>query len=130
MGRRPKSNYIENRMTRALDQLAEYESFAESVAPLLRQAIKEGWDSSRMENDPRIQALLVARQLSIALTEKDTGKALAALKDARDRTTGKPTEKIETTHKLEKMDDKELDALLLSKMGEVDSDEIPDDTLN
>lgn len=129
MGRRPKPNHVEYRMARALDQLAEYETFTESVAPLLRQAIKEGWSAEKMEQDPRIQALLVARQLSIALTEKDTSKALAALKDARDRTTGKPTEKIETTHKLEKMDDKELDALLLSKFKEAD-DDLTEDDLN
>jgi len=119
--RRPKYNNMEHKMVRSLDQLADYESFTESVAPLLRQAIQEGWSAEKIERDPRIQALLVARQLSIALTDKDTGKAMAALKDARDRTTGKATEKIDITTKMEKLSDNELDALLLSKMSESES---------
>ena len=127
MARRPRSNATENRMVRALDTLAQYDEFCDEVMPLLRKAIQEGWTAEELENDARIQALLVARQLSIALSDKDASKALAAIRDARDRSTGKPTEKVEVTRKLEKLPDDQLDARLKSLLatdGEQDDDEL------
>jgi hypothetical protein len=126
---RPRSNTAEHRMATMLDQLAEFEQFKDDVLPLLRQAIKEGWSREQIDNHPQVQALLAARQITIALRELDSSKALAAIKDLRDRTQGRPTEKVETTHKLEKLPEEQLDSLLISKLKEVELAEEDDDSL-
>jgi hypothetical protein len=60
----------------------------------------------------------------IAMTDKDSGRALSAIKDILDRTQGRAVERTTTTHKFEKLKDEELDALLKSRLKEVaDTDE-------
>lgn len=122
MGRRPRSNRIEYQMVSALDRLAEFESFEEEVLPILRKAIKDGWSAERIENDPKLKALMVARQMTIALREKDSSKALAAIKDTRDRREGKAKERLEIENKYAKLKDEELDALLASELTDLDTD--------
>ena len=104
-------------MHRTLDKLEQYEHFTSLISPLLRQAIKENWSAEKLATDPQIQTLLMARQMTIALAEADSGKALAAIKDLRDRSEGKAVERVEQTHKLEKLPDDQLDAMLLSKLA-------------
>jgi hypothetical protein len=117
MSRRPKPNHIENLMARALDTKSVLDEVSDQIIPILAQAMREGWSDEKLANHPRIQLLLTARQISIALQEEDSAKALAAIKDTKDRTRGKPTERVETTHKLSKLPDEQLDSLLLSKLG-------------
>lgn len=116
------TNKVENQVIRSLDNLADYEEFTTELAPVLRRLLKKGLTAEQIENDPKIQSLLVARQMNIALLEMDSSKALAAIKDIRDRTTGKATEKVEVTSKLEKLPDEQLDALLRTKLGERDEE--------
>jgi predicted RNA-binding protein len=125
--KRPKTNATENRLVSALDNLAEFEAFQDDVLPLLRQAIKEGWTREQIENHPKVEALIAARQLTIALREADSGKAMTAIKDFRDRKQGKAKESQEVTHKLEKLPDEQLDSLLLSKLKEMGSDDEDDE---
>lgn len=112
MGRQRRSNSGDHKMARALDDLAEFESYQREILPVLQLAIKEGWTAEKILSHPKAQALLAARQLTIGIMDKDSGKALAAIKDAMDRTIGKPTEKQEISHKLQNLGDNELDALL------------------
>lgn len=109
---------INNRIGRSLDALASFEEYTTEVLPLLKKAIAEGWTAEQMQSDPKIQAALVARQLSIALKEGDTSKALQAIIDIRNRTTGRPTEKKELKVEYEKLSDEELDAKLRSLTDE------------
>jgi hypothetical protein len=60
---------------------------------------------------------LVARQISLALTEEDAGKAGSAVKDLLDRGIGKPTEKKELKHKLEGLPEEQVDAALATKLA-------------
>lgn len=119
-------NKVEDKMISALDRLAEFEEFSTEIAPLLRKLLKDGVTAEDIEKNPRVQALLVARQLSIALRETDASKAMGAIKDIRDRTQGKATEKVEVTSKVEALSDEQLDALLHSKLAlSKDEDELP-----
>jgi DNA-binding transcriptional MerR regulator len=117
--RTPRPNRTESRQIRAIDQLAQYEQFMEEVGPVLTAALKEGWTAEKLYSNPKIEALLAARAIGIALRDPDSGRSLAAIKEALDRSKGKPTEKKELTHKLEKLSDDELDAALVSLRGEV-----------
>jgi hypothetical protein len=120
--RRPRQNSAEYQMVRSLDKLAAFEDYCEGVLPLLRQAIKEGWTREQIDQHPKIQALMAARQITIAIQDPDSSKALAAIRDHRDRTQGKPKEKIELENKYSKLKDEELDSLLLSSLAEDDDD--------
>ncbi len=127
MGKSPRPNYHEDRMARALDQLAEYDSFTSEIAPLLRKAIKEGWSAERLKTDPRIKTLLLARQISIGLMEKNSAAALSAIKDLIDRSEGKPVERKDIKMSLEAAPDEEIDAKLkqlLNSTDSVDSDTV------
>lgn len=126
MAKRPRPNTTEDRMARSLDKLASYEEFAEGVLPRLRQLISQGLSAEQIEKDPQIQALLVARQLSIAFTDPDSARALSAIKDARDRTSGKAVERKEVKHQMADAPDEQLDARLKTLLGESSND---DDTL-
>jgi hypothetical protein len=109
---------INSRIGRSLDALASFEEYSTEVLPILKKAISEGWTAEQMQSDPKIQAALVARQLSIALKEADPSKALQAIIDIRNRTTGKPAEKKELKIEYEKLSDEELDAKLRSLTDE------------
>ena len=115
--RSPKPNSVENSMVRSLDRLARYEAFEESIAPLLRQAIEEGWTPEQMRSHPKIRAMMAARQITIAISDPDASKALAAIKDSTDRLEGKPVERAEIEHKYAKLKEDELDSLILSTLG-------------
>jgi hypothetical protein len=104
-------------MAAALDERAAFEDFKESLLPFLRDALKKGWTAEQIQNHPKLQSALMARQMSIALNDKDTSKALAAIKDIRDRTEGKARERLEVTSKLDRTPDEQLDALIKSKLA-------------
>lgn len=120
--RSPKPNGTENRLVRALDDLAEFERYQEEVLPILRQAVLEGWTAERINSHPKIQAMVAARQVTIALFDKDSARAHSAITDLRNRAEGKPKEKLEVTSRVSKMSDDELDALLLSEVRTLDED--------
>lgn len=117
MSRRPKPNSVEHAMARSLDQLAEFDSFTEDVMPLLRKMLKEGWTKDQIEAHPRIQALLVARQVTIGLTDPDAKSALASIKDLRDRKDGRAVERREIKTRIEEADDDAIEARLKTLMG-------------
>jgi hypothetical protein len=127
--RRPRSNKREHQMAEALDKLAAFDQYCEDILPLLQKAIKEGWTRDQIDNHPKVQALLAARQITIALKEIDSSKAMTAIKDHRDRTQGKPKETKEIEHRYSKLKEEELDSLILSELGELagsdDAEDLP-----
>ena len=123
MPRRPRrKNFVEEKMVRQLDDLAKFEEF-KTLLPKLQRMIKEGKSSKDIRDwaAPFVQASMT----NIALTEKDAKTRLAAGKDLLDRDEGKAKENKEITHRLDNLDDRQLDALLKS---EIDAyEESPDD---
>jgi hypothetical protein len=127
--KRPRQNLAEDVMAEALDGKMLFDDISEQVLPILRTALSEGWDAERLYKHPKIELLLAARAVTIGIREQDSAKALSAIKDIQDRTRGKAVERIENTHKLEKLPDEQLDSLLLSKLGSA-SDDDEEETLN
>ena len=101
-----------------LDKLAQFEEFNKTILPQLRAMLKEGAKSEDILEFSRAHA--AARIVSIAATEADSTKALAASRDILDRTMGKAVERHEQTHKFAKLDDNALDALVISKLKEAE----------
>ncbi len=105
-----KGNQAEEDMARSLDLLADYDAYAEEIAPILRKAVLEKWAPAKIFE--HFSSYIAARAVTVALQEKDSSKALAAVKDLLDRSVGKATEKIEATHRYEKLADSDLDHML------------------
>ena len=132
MGRKVSSNSKKNRVRREeyrkeqlSEKLALFEEFQETFLPQLKELLKAGADSERMRTE--MAPILTAKALSLAITEKDAGKALALIKDQLDRTEGKAKERSEHTHKFENTPDEQLDAILNSKLAARAADD--EDTL-
>ncbi len=117
--RRPH-NPAEKRMAQLIDDVSVFEEFKNDILPELRKMLKAG--ASAEEIYTFAQSYTAARTVTIALTEEDSGKALTAIKDVLDRTQGKAKERVEHEHRYGKLPDNELDALIESRLSEVDSE--------
>lgn len=123
--RRKRPYRQEEKVTNLISKMEAMEEFQRDVLPKLRKALKEGVTTEKLYAE--FGPLAAARAITIALTDEDSGKALAAIKEMQDRAFGKPTERVEQTHKYSGVKDEELDALVKSKLEaagfEVDSDD-------
>lgn len=121
MAKRPRRagaqyNAVENMQVRSIDNLRQFEEFKTEILPKLRKMMKEGKQAEDII--AFAQTFAAARLVSDALTNEDAAQALKSVKEVLDRGMGKPKERQEVTHKLEKLRDEELDALLQSKLAE------------
>ena len=112
-----RGSYVENTLVKKIDKLAEFEEYCHNILPALRKEIAKG--SSAEEIYSKFAHLAAARGVTIAMTEVDSGKALSAIREILDRSSGKAVERHQVQHKFEKLKDEELDALLLSRAKEV-----------
>jgi hypothetical protein len=101
-------------MVNMVSDLAEFEDFRKQFLPMIQKDLREGKTVKELRE--KYQAMLQARVIQIGLMEQDASKALAAIKDSLDRTEGRAVERKAIAHKFESMDDRELDALLASKL--------------
>jgi hypothetical protein len=126
-GRKARAKYgdagkrTQGRAARSIDNLAEYEDFRESILPAIRGDIRDGLTAAQIQEKYNLD--VVARQISIALSENDSARALKAIQDLRNRVEGTPVQRVEQKHKLENMDEDQLDALILSKAEAVAKDD-------
>lgn len=118
--RAPKVQTQENSLVEAIDQLAIFEEFKASLLPKLQEALLSGKPPKEILEMSRAYA--AARIASMAALEQNPALALAASKDLLDRTEGKATERKELVHRLGKMRDEELDAMVLSALADGDDD--------
>jgi hypothetical protein len=124
MAKAPRTNKVEQRMARNLDKLAQFERYETEIGGVLRDAIAKGLTPDEMRKNPKILALIEARKITIALTDPDSSRAMAAIKDTLDRVEGKAKERSEVEHRYGGLKETELDALLLSQLAdEADSKE-------
>lgn len=114
------TNTAEDGLLEALDQLAMFEDFQRDMLPKLQALVKQGARTEEILEMGR--ALAVARLVTIAATEADSGKALAAVREILDRKEGKVTEKREVTHKMSQLKDEELDALVLTALNDAEGE--------
>lgn len=106
---------------RALDSLAEYDSFREMFLPEIRKALLEGLNSEQIL--AKFKPIMAARLVQIGAVGGETA-ALGAIKELIDRTDGKAVQKQELTHRLAKLPDNELDAVLATKLAKLKDIEV------
>lgn len=108
---------------RSLDELAVYEEMTSGLLKELRADLLQ--KKSPEEILAKYAHFSAARIVTIASTDADSGRALAAAKDVLDRVGGKAVERKQIQHKLQNVDPKQLDAIIISQLEElsIDSDE-------
>lgn len=109
-----QGEYAKRKQERVLSKLEKFEEFEKDILPKLRKMLAGG--ASAQEIAEFSAAAAMGRTVTIAITSTDEGKALSAAKDVIDRAQGKAKESVETTHKFEKLEEDQLDALLQSKL--------------
>jgi hypothetical protein len=121
MAARPKNkNYVKrpdnatNQMAKTIDDIAEFEDFRATLLPALRADLKNG--ISAKDIIEKYKAIAAARTVMIAMTEADSGKALAASKDILDRGDGRAKETVTHKHQLQDLPDNQLEALLNTEL--------------
>jgi cysteinyl-tRNA synthetase len=97
--------------------LEDFDEFQNGILPKIRDALKAGKSSKEITEMARSMA--AARIATIAATEPDAGKALAASRDILDRTEGKAVERKEIHHRLGQLKEDEIDALLISGLNDI-----------
>lgn len=112
-----KGKAAEAERLRLHDRLAAFEDFESEILPALIKDLKAGMTPDQLRQ--KYDSIVQARAITTALTERDSGKAMTAVKDILDRTHGKATEKKEVTHRFKDMSDKELDAVIKSEEAEL-----------
>lgn len=116
--RRRARNNVEAKMVKAIDDLAEFQEFRTKLLPAIRTSLKDKQTPKEILELARSYA--AARIALVMAMDPDNKTALAAAKDLLDRTEGKAIERKEFKHQLSQLKDEELDALLESKLKDVD----------
>lgn len=116
-----ETNEMEAARTRSIDDLALHDELMLGVLGSVKNDLAAGLSPDKIY--AKYGALAAARMVSIAATEADSGKAMMAIKDILDRQYGKATERKEIRHKLENVDPKQLDAILISELEGLSVDE-------
>jgi hypothetical protein len=117
-GKKPTKNREDERMAKAMCELEAFEKFKDEILPALRRDLDKKMSAEEILQ--KYATLAAARGISIALSEKDAGKALSAVKNILDRVQGKATERREVKHQYEDLPDEELDAILMSEMQDLE----------
>lgn len=104
-------------MADVLDALQQFDDFRTNVLPKLQELVKSG---AKPEEIIKFGAsMAAAKMVTHALTGEGTTSYQAA-KDLLDRSLGKPKESVTHEHKLSKLKEEELDAVLLSGLEELE----------
>jgi hypothetical protein len=115
---------VETQRVRTLDELEVHDSLFTGVLAGLKEDIAKGMDAMAIAK--KYASLAAARTVSIALTDENSGLALAAAKDIQDRVNGKATEKKELIHSMANASEKEIDAVIASKLALLEDGEDKD----
>lgn len=111
------NNVVENDMAEMLDALTEFEDFRATVLPAIQKDLKAGLSAPQLRD--KYLALIQARQITDILTAPP-GEAADPAQKVIDRVEGRATEKKEVKHRFADLPDEQLDAILLSELGEDD----------
>lgn len=103
---------------RSLDALAEFETFREMYAPEIRRDLMNGLTDKQILE--KYKPLVAARMVQTAVAG-DAKDAISAGREIYNRLEGTPAAKVDITHKLERLKDNELDALLESELNKLEA---------
>jgi hypothetical protein len=104
-----------------VDRLMALEDFENTVLPALQADLKAGMSSDQLRE--KYTAIVQAQLITTAISSQAVKARLAASKDILDRAEGTATQRIEQTHRLEKLPEDQLDAILKSELDGLDSDD-------
>jgi hypothetical protein len=116
-----RARAMETNRVRTLDNLRLHDELFHGIIGPLKQDIANGMGA--LEIAKKYANLAQARTVTIALTEPDSSKALAAAKDIIDRSEGKAIERKQIAHALASASEQELDAVIASKLAILESAE-------
>lgn len=109
----------DKKMANLIDEIDQFENYKKSLLPKLRAMVES--DAPPEDILKTVQSMAAAK-LGTMIARTDSKQTLAAIVEVLNRTVGKPTEKVESIHKFEKLKDNELDALLESRLKETAED--------
>jgi hypothetical protein len=104
---------LQDGQARALDDLAEFETFRDLFAPEIRKMLLDGASDKQIME--KFRPLMAGRLVQIGAAGKSSD-AISAIRELLDRLDGKPKQAIDHTHKLAKLPESEIDAILQSKL--------------
>lgn len=113
---RKTMNALQDSAASSLDSLAEYEEFREMFLPAIRKALLKGWSGETILK--HFKPIMMARLVQLGAIGGESA-SLTAIKEILDRTDGKAVQKTENIHKLGKLPDEELDAILATKVAQL-----------
>jgi hypothetical protein len=117
-----KSNHgAMTQMAKNLDDLAAFEEFRHTILPVLQKDLASGMKADDLRK--KYEAVAVAKMITMLTRADSDSAAVAAAKDLQDRVSGKPRETKSIEHRLGKLSDQELDAMLLSEASTLEADE-------
>jgi hypothetical protein len=122
MAKRPRrtNQRQEREMAGALDRMTRFKEFEENILPELQRDISKGMSTKEMAN--KYSRFAMARLITEALTSTNSALAKGAAKDIVEFGDGKATERKEVSHRMEKLPQEQLDALLLTELSEVEDE--------
>lgn len=116
-----ETNSIQETRARNIDDLVMYDDLLQGILSSVKKDLAAGLTG--VEIMTKYAAIAAARTVSIAATEADSARALAGAKDILDRVYGKAKETKDVTHRLDKVEEKQLDAILLTELEALEIDE-------
>lgn len=111
---RRTTNHELNKAVRTVDNLTAFQNFADTVLPALRADLAAGMTAPQILE--KYQAVAAARLVTQLAQADSPAAALAAANSVLDRVQGKAVERKAITHRLDQVDEREVDALLRTKM--------------
>lgn len=124
--KRKKKGQPEDKIAAQLQVLELFDEWRAQVLPELQQMLLKGVPAEEILK--RYAPHLAARIITVALTDADGAKALTAAKDGLDRVQGKAVERKKIQHEMAALSDEQLDALLLTEMGELETSSDEEDS--
>lgn len=121
-GRFKVQNDMLNRIERERRLQALEEAEAQLITPV-REDIRNGLTSEQILE--KYSSYAAAALVTAAATRADSS-GITAAKEVLDRVHGKAIQKTEATHKFEKLKDDEIDALLASRLKELEDEDSTD----
>lgn len=108
--------YAARRQERLASKLAAVEDYTANVPAALRRLLE---NKASPQDILEFASSLAAARMVTELGGTDAARAITVAKDILDRTQGKAKESVAIAHKFEKLDEAQLDAIILSQFKEV-----------
>lgn len=107
---------------RNVELLQEFEQFKTAILPAVAEDLKRGLSAEDILR--KYQAVAAAKMVSLIPSERE---GYAASRDILDRSLGKAIERKAIKHQFEELDERQLDAMIESKLKDIEGTVVGDD---